>query len=207
MRSLQGLLRGHCYAATLSIALFGMTALAVPTASAEFSTACTVEPIDLPEVEATIAALPPDVKVVDDFASVDELPAGSPADPDSVDEVVALEQEYVACLNQQDWPRVLALLSESGMRTLLEGSDRSAAELFGATSVPPSEDEADWGRSGIMEIAEVRDVRVLDDGRLGAIVVWADPGSPETWTETLFHIYERVNGRLLLDEEIVVSQP
>jgi hypothetical protein len=168
---------------------------------------CTVEPIGLPEVEATLAALPPEVNIVDDVASADELPAGSPASQGIVDTVAALEQEFVVCLNQQDWPRVMALLTGSGLRTLIEESDRSAAELHSATPVPPSQDEQEWGRSGMMEVTEVREVRVLDDGRLGAIVVWDDPAFPGAWTETLFHIYERVDNRLLLDEEIVVSLP
>jgi hypothetical protein len=132
---------------------------------------------------------------------------GSPASPEAVNEVVALEQEYVACLNHQDWPRVMALLTGSGMRSLLEGSDRTAEELIYSTPVAPSQDEEEWGMSGMMEVAEVREVRVLDDGRLGAIIVWDDPESPGAWAETLFHIYERVGARLLLDEEIVVSQP
>ena len=168
---------------------------------------CIIEPIGLPEVEATIAALPSEANSTNEFVSIDELPAGSPASPESVNAVVALEQEFAACLNQQDWPRVMALLTGSGMRTLLEGSDRSAAELMRSTPVPLSQDEAEWGMSGMMQIAEVRDVRVLDDGRLGAIVVWDDPESPGAWAETLFHTYERVGDRLLLDEEIVVSQP
>lgn len=168
--------------------------------------ACTVDPIGLPEVEATIAALPSPVSSTNEFASIDELPAGAPASPEDVKAVVALENEFVACLNQQDWPRVMALLTGSGMRTLLEGSDRTAAELMRSTPVPLSQDEADWGMSDMMQVAEVRDVRVLDDGRLGAIVVWDDSESPGAWTETLFHMYTRVGDRLLLDEEIVVAQ-
>jgi hypothetical protein len=41
--------------------------------------------------------------------------------------------------------------------------------------------------------AEVRDVRVLPDGRLGAVLV-------QDLRPTEFQIYARVDGRLLLDE-------
>ena len=101
------------------------------------------------------------------------LPAtAEPAGPEVVAAVTAFERELIACFNGGDLRRALALYSEGYLRRLLAGA--SLAELEGsmpATPQPPGPAEQE-------AVAAVRDVVVLPDGRVGALVDYAVPANP-----------------------------
>jgi hypothetical protein len=73
--------------------------------------------------------------------------------------------------------------------------------------------EAGGGTGNRITTVSLRDIRVLSDGRIGAVVEWGVvlPGDPsaDPYPETNFDIYEQVNGRWSRDDEIsgFVSPP
>ena len=167
-------------------------------------TPCSVQPRTEAEVAALVAAATPtpggDERLAPDgwASSPADLPRGEPADPETVAAVTAAAREFAGCSNAADLPRWLALMTDRAIPEVVEPD--GVAALFEATGTPfPVEiPEA--------EIATVRvsDVRVLPDGRVGAVVVWrvtqhlGEKHSPEA----NFHIFQRVGDHWLLDEEI-----
>ena len=125
-------------------------------------------------------------------ASEEAPPAGQPADPDGIAAVTEVEHEILARGNALDLLRAYALLTEdSAVRMVTAG----AVGALGYLDV-----------SKPLVLLDVRDVRVLPDGRLGAIVVWQIPIFDATEIDTLFHVYEQVDGQWRLDEETVVGE-
>jgi hypothetical protein len=94
-------------------------------------------------------------------ASEAELPAGAPADDATVTEIVATVRELIACNNAGDLARVFAFYTDDLIRRALAGDP--AAALAAALAAPPT-------AGAQTELLAVRGVRVLDDGRVGAIV-------------------------------------
>ncbi|HEV2107151.1 MAG TPA: hypothetical protein VGR16_02720 [Thermomicrobiales bacterium] len=137
----------------------------------------------------------------------EQLPQGQPADTRTIAAVQSLEREFAACYNAGDLPRVLALMTDEAARELLsdllEGEPvtaESVTDLLATQAGPLPYEE--W-----IALFPVRDVRVLPDGRVGAIVEWGSPGEPTVVQEANFHIYELVDfqgvgTRILLDEEL-----
>lgn len=115
--------------------------------------------------------------------------------------MTALEREFAGCINAADYPRWLALMTDDSLSEVVGPDD--VADYFAPTGTPVfgNDDEED---GPFIATVVVRDVRVLGEGRVGAVVEWgvANNPDPEPSTETNFHIYERVEGRWLLDEEI-----
>ena len=155
---------------------------------------CLVEP--RPEVETVTEATPAPRESVESEA---DLPQGEPASQDLTDIVVAIEREAAACINDGDAARLAALMTDAQAADFLAQFEDA---FGGATPDPALNDVA-------LTLLSVRDVRVLADGRLGAVVVWVlerqepdgeAPVQPEL--ETNFHIYEEVDGRWLLADEL-----
>jgi hypothetical protein len=167
-------------------------------------TPCTVQPRTETEVAALVAAatLTPGVdegRDPDGWASSPaDLPQGEAADPETVAAVTAVAREFAGCLNAADFPRWLALMTDRALPEVVEPDGATA--LFEATGTPVPIEISE------SEIATVRvsDVRVLPDGRVGAVVIWrvrqyaGEKPSPEA----NFHIFQRVDDHWLLDEEI-----
>lgn len=120
-----------------------------------------------------------------------DLPVGQPASVTDIADVTAVEREIIACGNAADLPRAYALVTEDSAKQMV---------MAGAVGLLGSVDFS----SPIM-LLDVRDVRVLPDGRLGAIVVWQLPILDTTEIETLIHAYEHVDGQWRIDEEITVG--
>ncbi|CAA9570119.1 MAG: hypothetical protein AVDCRST_MAG59-3405 [uncultured Thermomicrobiales bacterium] len=89
-------------------------------------------------------------------------PAGDPADPAVVEGVLATVRELLACHNAGDFQRQAALYTDAGFvedfRGLAE-DDVAAIATPSPGFLPP------------LRLVTVRDVVVLDDGRVGAVVV------------------------------------
>jgi hypothetical protein len=190
----------------LALVLSGPTAPSAAQWDALAPTACTVEPLTAEEIAALVAAATPAAdpasRVVPGGgpACPPALPQGEPADPKTVAGVTAAALEFAGCRNADDLPRRLALMT-----------DRLAAEVAG------SEDGDGQGGAATPVVEEVpaptitavrvRDVGVLPDGRVGAVVTWraegADDGRPDR--ETNFHVFARIGDRWLLDEDLPLS--
>lgn len=163
---------------------------------------CTVEPVD---IEATLNALvatpelgesaPPDPE-----ATVTP-PTGEPADEETVAAIEETVRQFFACTNAGDQARVLALLSPA----LFISVSRIAAEDISDEESIPDLAEAAEGQLGeatpvaedeLIGLVEIRDVIVLDDGRVAATVV--GDGSEEEPSPALF-IFVEQDGRYLID--------
>ncbi len=206
---MSALARSLAVTALLALATALAAPVAVPAAQRKKlpPTTCTVEPRTEEQVAALIAAATPTPKPAegavsgsDEWAdSPADLPQGEPADHETVAQITVAAREFAACLNAADWPRWLALLTD---RSIAEAGGLGVVSLqFASTGTPePST------RDRPLEIAWVRvsDVRILGGGRVGAVVMWgvANNPSPKPSPEANFHIFQRVDDRWLLDEEI-----
>lgn len=189
-------------ALALSIAMPG----APPVAQVETltPTACAVEPGTAEAIPTVGAAATPTPESIGGTAAGgdrDDLPAalpqGDPADPETVVAITAAALEFAGCLNTNDPTRWLALTTDRLAAQIVrsaggDGPDFAAA--LGSENIPRTE----------ITTVRVRDLRVLADGRVGAVVVWraddAKGGYPIR--EARFHVFARAADRWLLDEEI-----
>lgn len=162
---------------------------------------CTVAPIDVEAVLNTLVATPASEAaspVADDATATP--PSGEPADEEIVAGVEETVRQYYACTNAVDRARLYGLYTP-GWFILVSGlspndvpeaaliptiAARVETRLAGATPV------AEEDLTGLVEI---RDVVVLDDGRVAATVV-AD--GPEGASESLFVFVEQ-DGVFLID--------
>lgn len=122
-------------------------------------------------------------------------PDGEAADAETVEGITATMQEVVACFNAADLLRAFALFSDDYFRRLIpEGPVGEAFTAF-LTSAPAPVTR--------MDVQSVQDVRVLADGRVGALVVLVDPRAPKSEDEgRRFVVFVMVDDRWLIDEVI-----
>lgn len=130
----------------------------------------------------------------DGFDPIASAPAGAPADPETVAAVTATLRELSACENARDLLRAMALVSDDQLR--LRSSAPGGIDAFAAALATPPAPRPFAERSAM---ATVRDVRVLDDGRVGAIVEGGTVARPNAGVPR-WSAFVRVGGRLLLDE-------
>jgi ketosteroid isomerase-like protein len=131
----------------------------------------------------------------------DRLPAGDPADPETVAAVTATVREYLACLNAGEFLRIYALVSGDYLRTQVVPNEPTAEGLAAfrrglATAVAASPQPLpEAARTSLVEIGNVR---MLEDGRVGAVVVTedAETGSRQ---DRAFVVFTNEGGRLLID--------
>lgn len=162
---------------------------------------CTVEPRD--DADTIIGATPVERVSPDSEA---ELPQGEPASQEQTDIVVAIEREFAACINDGDALRAAAMLTDEAATQLLDDTNADQNQPAGVATPDPLMPDPLLNEVALTLLA-VRDVRVLDDGRLGAVVVWvlersSDMAETGPDLETNFHIYQEVDGEWLLAEEL-----
>lgn len=123
-------------------------------------------------------------------------PEGVPADPEIVEAITAVTYELYACLNANDFLRVFALYTDGYMTRSFVSEDIApeAIDLFG-TPIPA--EPADKRTS-----VAVRDVQVLDDGRIGALVVSRSPYADGADVPT-YYIFVEQEGRYLVDDIVL----
>lgn len=173
---------------------------------------CTVAPISLAHLSQLIAT---PVATVEPVAS----PAGSPtpfampqgqeADRATVAAITAAVREYIACVNAGNYARALALYSDHGLRDLLGkafAGGATAQQILDALGtpqpLPPDKRTVIYG---------IKDVRVLPDGRVAALVIGDDLSKPNPPGPALIY-FVKVGGRWLIDgfiptEQIVTPTP
>jgi hypothetical protein len=158
---------------------------------------CTVEPRPEDDFVAVADIVTPtnDQDAAQSLASEEELPRGQPADSGTTAAIEALERARVACLNADDWQRLLAFYTDGFLREILatygpDGSTDIAADFLAAPKPFGVRDRAP---------VRVRDVRRLPDGNVGAVV--------DTCEQIAFHIYHNVDGHWLIAEVINMDRP
>lgn len=156
---------------------------ATPVAPAGTPTAatCDAEPRPLADFQALIGAPIPPTPAT--FAP----PAGEPAGDEIVTDVTATFNGLVACFNATDLLRFGGYYTDAGFREDVAPTAEQFVPIIQAGIVFPPDIA--------ISVVDVRDVVVLDDGRVGAVVVYA---SPEGET-TDYIIFAEENGRYLID--------
>lgn len=122
-------------------------------------------------------------------------PEGAPADQETIDAVTNTFLEQLACVNAGDFARVFAFVSDDLLAGLAAAGElEGVLALMQAAPVVLSED--DYAR-----LVDVRDVVILPDGRVGAVLEALFPQeSPDPGTAYAVFVVE--GGRLLFDEFI-----
>lgn len=98
------------------------------------------------------------------------LPAGEPLDEATLAAVTATAREVIACNNAGERLRVLALFSDDFLRQSFGPLGVFPADLYQRLETPapaPIEQQ--------VALVEIRDARLLPDGRIGLVVVVDDP--------------------------------
>jgi hypothetical protein len=120
------------------------------------------------------------------------MPEGEPADEAVLAEVTALYEQLIACLNAGEYLRAYALYSDEYLERNLS---EEILDTLQATPVPAEESmQSEFG--GVLE------ARLLEDGRVGALVSTSNPQSGEV---LVFAILRRDDDRMRIDEEQVVE--
>jgi len=120
------------------------------------------------------------------------MPEGEPADDATVTELTTLYQQLVDCLNQGDYLRAYALYSDD---YLLRNLSQDQIAGMAATPVPTDESQR-------VSFGGVLDARMLEDGRVGALVTTRNA---QTGDLIIFTIVRREGDQLLIDDEEVVE--
>ena len=162
---------------------------------------CRVAPRSPEEVLALVSGTPvaatSPAAVLSAVASEADLPAGTAADPATAAAIAATAYELIACNNAGDYPRVFAFYTDALIRGVFAGDpalvERLAADLARPPAPLPAAERA--------ELLDVRGVRVLADGRVGAVVEDRNPQR----TAAFFAILVRAGDRWLLDGQIDVQ--
>jgi hypothetical protein len=154
---------------------------------------CDVEPRSLASVNAfagTPVAEPSTPSANVPFV----LPPGSPASQEIVEAITAATRILLACNNTGDRLRTLALFTDDAIRDYNATVPITDEVLAGWAATLAPYAEPDW-----IALVAVLDIRVLADGRVGALVEIDIPGAPPTRTEFRFYYFEKENGRYLID--------
>ena len=204
-------MRRFCLAALLFVAL--LPALWAARATAQEATAvafpltpdpaeCQMAPRSSDEVLALLTSTPvavasPAAGRLSAVASEADLPVGSPADDATVTEIVATARELIACNNAGEFTRVLAFYTDDFIREAFGGDPALAAQVAASFATPA----APLPAAAHTELLDVRGVRVLADGRVGAVIEDRDPQR----TVVFFMIFVHVGDRWLVDGQIAIQ--
>lgn len=173
-------------AVALSLGFVSSGAGAAPVTPA--ASECRVAPRDL-EAFLGLVATPAVFKTPDAALPQSGLPVGTVAPPEVVAGVTATMREALACANKGAPLQLYALFTDRYFATIILGVD--PAELRAELTKPATPEPGDEGF-----LAAVWDVRLLPDGRAGALVARGDRFE----TQTRFLAFARVGDRWLIDE-------
>ena len=151
----------------------------------------------LPLLSGTPAAAPAATDLPASVTAEAQLPSGTPADAATVAAITATARELIACNNAGDFGRVFAFYTDEFIRRAF-GGDPTAREQVPALLATPAAPLPPEARTTLLA---VRDVRVLADGRVGAIMEDVDPRQKVT----VFLIFAQVGDRWLVDGQIDIA--
>ena len=156
---------------------------------------CTAE-ITFEELQAITGTPPAGRPVPSDTtrkSGVFEVPPGEPADEATVAAVTATTRQLFACANGGDFVGLLGIVSDDFLRELSGGAALTEDDRvnFDAVATPMPEED-------FLVLYLLRDVRVLPDGRVGALVE-ADDTTVDPAVEVDFYYFVEQDGVYLID--------
>jgi hypothetical protein len=121
------------------------------------------------------------------------VPEGTPGDPATVAAVTAVVRELVGCYNAGELLRSYGLYTDAYLYRLFNRQGGFTRTVYDSLATP--EPEMDPNKhTAILEIA---DVRVLEDGAVGATVTMRYASIP--MPKKFFFTFVRIDGRWLID--------
>lgn len=120
------------------------------------------------------------------------MPEGEAASEEAVAEVTALYEQLISCLNAGDFLRAYAFYSDE---YLLRNLSAEAIASLDATPVPVEE-------STQTEFGSVLEARMLEDGRIAALIVTSNA---QTGDAVLFSLLEQGDQGWKIQDEAVVE--
>ena len=162
---------------------------------------CRVEPRDADELIAlwydeagTPVAATPGAGTLDSVP----VPLGEPADAETVAGATGAIREILACFNAGDFGRALALFSDDLIRSFGPEPGETPEDVRGFLEAAPGPLPA----GDRIRLLAITDVSVMEDGRVGALVVSDDPTVAPEGPETVLVIFVEEGGRWLVDEVV-----
>jgi hypothetical protein len=157
---------------------------------------CTTEPRPasfLADLIATPAAVEP-------MTTATAIPEGTEPDEQTRQEITAVIRQLVACTNTGDLLRPLTLYGDDYLRRVLNAQGQltteAAAELIAPLATPIAVSESSYTR-----LVEIRDMRVLADGRVAAVVI-SVPFGGGTTLDTDLLIFARTDDGWIIDDAV-----
>lgn len=180
---------------------------ATPAAGTEII-ACTVEPRD-PDILAALyfdeLGTPLATPEPQTAATEADLPAGEPVDAETEAAVNAVLAELFVCFDFGQYARAFSLMTDNLARQTGpdvanpdEDSPEEVRALLESQLATPLPDEEGLGEGLAIDIGEGRDIRMLEDGRVGGI--WTAQG------ESVFVVFEEQDGRWLADAFVGIAE-
>lgn len=160
---------------------------------------CMIEPRSIDDLRAVIGVATPGDIVPQQPVPTEVRSSGTEPNDQTVAGVMRTIREVIACVNTGDERRALALYSDNGLAQLGPLPDENF-DVGPAT--PPAEEDR-------TAIAEVSDIEMLPDGRVGAVVVIADAvtstdagGNQMIQDRVVYLILVKEGDRWLIDETV-----
>jgi hypothetical protein len=125
-------------------------------------------------------------------------PLGEPADAETVAAVTASIRQVLACFSGGSFLRAYAYFSENLQRQFGPEPEDTLEDVRAFLELP----EEPVPQDQRVRLIAITDVSVMDDGRVGAILVSDDPEGPPEGIETELIIFIQEDGLWLVDEVI-----
>jgi len=169
---------------------------------------CTVAPRSIASLEALadLNAPEPGDFIDETLATPGTIPAGQPADPETVTAVSGAVRQLIACSNARDPLRRLALFSDASLKpTFARGPSDAFVRLAATPAIPlPAEIR--------VSIVSIADVQLLADGRVRATVSVDNPTTHshgplgeelagQQTLEVVTLVFVQESGRWLIDDQ------
>jgi len=123
------------------------------------------------------------------------LPEGEPADEATMAGITATAQEWVACVNSGQYLKLLALFSDEWLYLEYSDPPLTKEQIADLSATPQVVPKKLYG-----SLRAVRDVRVLPDGRVAALVETDFPEEPPEGVEVDFLVFVHRDDRWFIDD-------